>query len=63
MHVVYYCYSYQHDGEQEQEALFSPDGMFDFPHDLQPVLTALKGVELDVDQRVLDKVMAYACQS
>jgi TRAP-type mannitol/chloroaromatic compound transport system substrate-binding protein len=62
MKIFYYCYSYQHGGKQELEVLFGFDEMRELPHDLQPVLAALKGAELDVDQRVLDEVMAYACQ-
>jgi TRAP-type mannitol/chloroaromatic compound transport system substrate-binding protein len=63
MNVFYYCYFYQHDGKQEMEMLFNYDELLEFPDDLQPVLAALKGIELDVDQSVQDKVMAYARQS
>jgi len=63
MNVFYYCYSYQLDGKQEQELLFSMDEMLELPQDLEPVLSALNSLALDVDQEVQDRVMAYACQS
>ena len=62
MNVFYYYYFYQHDGKQKQEMFLSFDEMFGAPYDLQPVLTALNGIELDVDQKVQEKVMAYARQ-
>ena len=62
MNVFYYYYSYQHDGTQVQEALFSVDDMFETPVDLQPVLAALRGLALDVDPKIQAEVMAFARQ-
>jgi len=62
MNILYYYYSYQHDGKQAQEFLSSYDEMLEPPQDLEAVLAALNGVELDVDQQVQDRIMAFACQ-
>jgi hypothetical protein len=62
MNVFYYCYSYQLEGQHEQELLCSAEQMFELPSDLQPALAQLKSAEFDVDQRVADKILAFACQ-
>lgn len=62
MNIFYYFYSYQYDGKQEQELLGSMDEMLEIPHDLRPALAELKRLELDVDQKVQEKIMAFARQ-
>lgn len=62
MNIFYYFYSYQYDGKQELELLGSMDEMLEIPHDLRPALAELKRLELDVDQKVQEKIMAFARQ-
>ncbi len=62
MNIFYYFYSYQYDGKQEQEVLGSLEQLLDIPHDLKPAMEELKRLAIDVDQKVQDKVMAFARQ-
>ena len=62
MNVFYYYYLYERHGNQEQHTLLSTDELFGVPHELRDVLIALSGVDIDVDQEVCDRVLAFACQ-